>query len=148
MKSFIEYLTKSSGTWICAALLALAVPFAATPAFAANADAATVEIASVADTVTASTGHKTGLLAEKTSEPETIKVAGRRGAAIAAGILAGAAAAAIVSGAARAHHRRHYDYYDEPVHYRSGYSRRCDRWAYRCECGIRRACRKYYRYCD
>lgn len=136
---------KSIRNLLAAGVLALALPLAAGQASAAEAKLDTpVQSTLTGGTVLA----QTGLVGKRATEKSgyIVEARRRRGRAIrglAAGIIAGAAAAAIISGSSRAnaghrpyrsHRNNHYD--------------RCERWYYRCEDGIRRACRKYYRYCD
>lgn len=133
-------------TLILAGALALLTPLAVGGASAAPVDA----LPMVAAPTTALTGGTviadTGLAAARAAEKANTIVEARRfrrGRAIrglAAGIIAGAAAAAILSGAARAH--------DRSYRYRDSHYDRCEAWYYRCQDGIRRACGKYYRYCD
>lgn len=124
------------------------IAIAATMAFTANT-ASAAEAPELKAPLTALTGGAAltakGLIA-RTPAPTPIKVAGRRGRGLAAGIIAGVVGAAILSGAARAHHRHRHYYHDDYAGYR-GY-RRCERWFHKCDYGHRWACRKFYRYCD
>lgn len=88
----------------------------------------------------------TGLAAAHAdAKSQVIKTAGRRGRGLAAGLIIGAAAAALIAGSAKARGHHHYSghSYKRRRHYN-----RCERWYYRCEDGVRRACKKFYRYCD
>ncbi|MEO1206944.1 MAG: hypothetical protein AAFV45_11485 [Pseudomonadota bacterium] len=125
--------------------LALSMGFAAQSASAAEVRHLTAPSTSLTGgTVIADTGLAA---ARKASEGEVIKTAGRRGRGLAAGLIIGAAAAAIIAGSSRAHARRGHHYQER--HYRGrGHGNRCERWYFRCEDGVRRACRKFYRYCD
>jgi len=124
--------------YLAMAAFALALPVFATTASAAEMRLATPEFAPVTGGTTMA--HD-GLLSAK-AEPEKIQVAGRRGRRLGAAIVGGIVAGALIAGAARAHkHRYHYNH---APRYRPG---RCERLYWRCEDGIRRACRRYYRHC-
>ena len=82
-----------------------------------------------------------GVLAAASVKPQSIVVAGRRGRYLGPAIVGGIVAGALIAGAARARDR---DYY----YSRRRYRHRCDKWYWGCEDGYRRACRKFYRYCD
>ncbi|MEO1282411.1 MAG: hypothetical protein AAFR75_02700 [Pseudomonadota bacterium] len=125
--------------------LAMTVGLSAQTASAAEVrHAATPSTSLTGGTVIADTGLAA---AREDAKANVIKTAGRRGRGLAAGLIIGAAAAAIIAGSSRAHARRKHHYND---HYYRGRRRgnRCERWYYRCEDGVRRACRKFYRYCD
>ena len=124
-----------------AGAVALMIPLSAgTASAAAVATPGLDKPALTGSTVIADTGLAKQRLAvkENTIVEARRRRRGRAFRGLAAGIIAGAAAAAIISGASRAHGRP----------YRSRRYDRCERWYYRCEDGVRRACRKYYRYCD
>ncbi|MEM1372317.1 MAG: hypothetical protein AAGG72_08860 [Pseudomonadota bacterium] len=129
---------------LMAALLAFMGPIGIHQASAA---AVSGDLPTLSDPVGALTGGTvvtdTGLAQSRlASEQETVQVAGRRLRGLAAGLIVGATAAAIVAGSARAHKRRRY-------HRHHRHYNRCERWYDRCEYGGRRkACRKFYRYCD
>lgn len=122
-------------------LLGLVSLMIAIPVFATSASAA--EYRQPGQTIHPLNGAMspapTGLFA-RTSEPEKIVVAGRRGrlgAAIVGGVIAGA----LIAGAARARDDRYY-------YSRRRYANRCDRWLWKCDRGHDWSCRNFYRYCD
>lgn len=125
--------------------LALLLPFTALQASAAEVPlAAAPSLPGTASIMGGTVVADTGLAADRIAqEAKLVKTArrwrrGRRLGGLAAGLIIGGAAAAILSHSARARDRRYY-------RRRRG---RCERWYYRCEDGSRRACRKFYRYCD
>ncbi len=121
--------------------VALLMPFTASAATPAHVHDATPN----ATTLTGATPATSHGLVTIAPQQKTIKVAGRRGRGLALGIIAGVATAAILSRAAKG---RHYRYYDRPYYRYRSRRHRCDRWLDRCDYGSRRACRKFYRYCD
>lgn len=129
----MKTLTKLAGI----VMMALAIPL-----FATAASAAEVRMPDAGMTALNGAAKPAPALLAKRVEPERIQVAGRRGARIGAAIVGGIVAGALIAGAARAHNRRKHRYY------RHRHVNRCDRWLWDCDHGYRRACRKFYRYCD
>lgn len=122
---------------IALAALVAAMPFFDTAAWAAEArlpQATSVTLNGMSAPAPAD------LVADSNVKRQSIVVAGRRGRYLGPAIVGGVVAGALIAGAARAHEREYY--------YGRRYRYRCDRWLWRCEDGYRRACRKFYRYCD
>ena len=90
--------------------------------------------------------------------PVTVRVAGRKGRRIIGGLLALGAAAIIANEINRSNRHRYHNKYNHTPrnkfssssydHRRHNRFDRCDRWLRRCDRGVKRACRKFYRRCD
>lgn len=125
--------------YLALAVIALALPFAAQSASAAEARMPGQAVQSLNGKATVA---PLGVLAQTKTEPQKIVVAGHRGR-IGAVIVGSVIAGALIAGAARAHDHEYRRYY-----YRDRYANRCDRWLWKCENGHRWACHKFDDYCE